>query len=175
MVWKKISSRQVYHNRFMEVTEDRLITSHGDEVVFGVVHKNPGVSIIPWDGQYFTLVRQYRYPVDFDSWEFPAGHIEHKNIVASARAELEEEAGLIADSIEKIGEFHLAPGHNTQVIHFYLATDLSPGKQNLEPAEKGIEIGKFTHQELNEMIKSGDIMDSLTIAGLKFFELHVSK
>lgn len=175
MTWQKISSVEKYRNRYMTVTEDELVTDHGDTVTFGVVHKNPGASIIPWDGHEFTLVGQYRYSVDFFSWEFPAGHFEHENMESTARAELEEEAGLLAGKIERIGEFHLAPGHNTQVIHFFLATDLSVGKQNLETAEKGMQIKKVTHEDLNHMIASGEVKDSLTIAALKFFELHQDK
>jgi 8-oxo-dGTP pyrophosphatase MutT (NUDIX family) len=101
--------------------------------------------------------------------------MEHENIEAAANAELEEEAGLLAGKIKKIGEFHLAPGHHTQIIHFYLATDLSAGKQDLETAEKGMQIKRVTHDELNNMIRSGEVKDSLTIAALKFFELHLAR
>ncbi len=175
MTWKKLSSVEKYKNRYMTVTEDELVTDQGDQVTFGVVHKIPGACIIPWDGQNFTIVGQYRYPVDFFSWEFPAGHFEHENMESTARAELEEEAGLVADKIEKIGEFHLAPGHHTQIIYFFLATGLSASKQNLETAEKGMQIKKVTPQELNQMIINGDVKDSLTIAALKFFELYLAK
>ncbi|MFZ2199382.1 MAG: NUDIX hydrolase [Microgenomates group bacterium] len=174
MTWQKISSTEKYKNRYMTVTEDEVVTDYDDHVMFGIVHKKPGASIIPWDGQYFTIVGQYRYPVDYFSWEFPAGHFEHENMESTARAELEEEAGLLAGKIEKIGEFHLGPGHHTQIIHFFLATELSQGKQNLETAEKGMQIKKVTHEELNQMIKSGEVKDSLTIAALKFFELYLA-
>ena len=172
MSWQKLSSVEKYKNRYMTVTEDELITDHGDKVIFGVVHKIPGACIIPWNGEYFTLVGQYRYPVDAFSWEFPAGHFEHESMESTARTELEEEAGLLANEIKKIGQFQLGPGHHTQVIHFFLATGLTPGKQNLETAEKGMQIKQVTHEQLNQMIKSGEVQDSLTIAGLKFFELH---
>lgn len=175
MNWKLIKSEEKYRNRYMTVTEDVVITNHGDQVTFGVVHKKPGVSIIPWDGAKFTLVKQYRYPVDFDSWEFPAGHFEHRNFPSAARAELQEEAGLLAGELSKIGEFHLGPGHSDQIIYFYLATNLVPVAQKLETAEKGLVVGHFTHQEINQMIQSSQIKDSLTIAALKFFELHASK
>ncbi len=175
MSWQKLSSKQIYQSRFMTVTEDEVITDHGDQITFGVVHKIPGASIIPWDGQCFTLVGQYRYPVDFFSWEFPAGHFEHTDMESTARAELEEEAGLLAGKIEKIGEFHLAPGHHTQVIHFFLATDLSEGEQKLETSEQGMQIKRVTHAQLNQMIMSGEVKDSLTIAALKFFEIYLSR
>ncbi len=173
MTWKLVSSKPKYQNKFMIVTEDELVTDHGDSVKFGIVHKNPGVSIVPWDGSHFTLVGQYRYAVDYFSWEFPAGHLEHDTLLAAANAELEEEAGLQAGKVEKIGEFHIAPGHNTQVISFYLATELRSSKQHLEVAEKGMQVKRVTHNELNQMIKSGEVKDSLTIAALKFFELFM--
>lgn len=159
----------------MTVTEDEVVTDHGDTVTFGVVHKNDGVSVVPWDGKHLYLVGQYRYPVDYYSWEFPAGHLEHKDIETAVRAELEEEAGVIANKIVKIGDFHIAPGHNTQIIHFYLATELSSGKRDLEPAEKGMKIKKVTHAELNNLIAQGEVKDSLTIAALKFFELYLAE
>lgn len=171
MTWKTLSTKTVYQNRFMTVTDDQILTDFGEELNFGIVHKEPGVCIVSWDGEFFTLVSQYRYPVGHLSWEFPAGHYEHSSIEESARAELREEAGLLAKKLEKIGEFDLAPGHHTQIIHFYLATDLTQVEQELEPAEQGMKIKKITHQELNQLIKKGEIRDSLTIAALKFFEL----
>lgn len=173
MTWQKLSSVVKYKNRYMQVREEELITDHGEAVKYGIVHKKDAVIIIPWDGTKFTLIRQYRYPVDFDSWEFPAGHYEHESVLATAREELKEEAGLVAGEIKEIGTYHIAPGHLTQVCHIFLATDLQPGEQHLERSEKGMAVGQFTKQELGEMIKKGLIKDGLTIVSLKFFELLV--
>lgn len=159
----------------MTVTEDELITGHGDKVTFGIVHKEPAVLIIPWDGERITLIGQYRYPVDSFSWEFPAGHMEHDNIEAAALAELEEEAGLKAGKIIEIGHFNIAPGHNTQVCHTFLATDLTAGKQDLEPSEKGMQIKSVTLSELDDMIVNHVITDGLTLTSIKLFELYLKK
>lgn len=175
MTWQKLSSTVKYQNRYMRVTEDVFVTDKDEKVTYGIVRKEPFSIVIPWDGTKLLLVGQYRHSAEIFSWEFPAGHFEHENMEATARAELEEEAGLLAGKIEKIGEFHLAPGHHTQIIHFYLATKLSVGKQDLETAEKGMQIKQATHEELNHMIISGEVKDSLTIAALKFFELHLSQ
>ncbi|MFH2019493.1 MAG: NUDIX hydrolase [bacterium] len=172
MTWKKLSSKQVYQNRFMTVTEEELVTNGGDKVTFGIVHKEPAVIIIPFDGEKFTLIRQYRYPVDFDSWEFPAGHMEHGSVIETAKVELEEEAGIIAEHLKEIGTFHIAPGHLTQVCHVFLATGLILGHRHLEIAEKGMKIGHFSHAEINEMIREGEIKDGLTISALTIFDLY---
>lgn len=157
----------------MTVTEDKVVNNAGDLLTFGIVHKKPAVIIIPWDGEKFTLIKQYRYAVDFDSLEFPAGHFEHSSVEETANTELEEEAGLTAGKLTKLGEYHIGPGHLTQVCHIYLATELKPGQRKLETAEKGMTVGQFTKTELDKMIKSGEIKDGLTIVALKFFELKV--
>lgn len=175
MTWQKLNSIEKYKNRYMTVTEDELITDHGDQITFGIVHKNPAVMIIPWDGQNVTLIGQYRYPVDTFSWEFPAGHMEHQNTEEAAMVELEEETGLRCNRLTKIGEFAIAPGHNTQICHTYLATDLLTGTQNLETAEKGMQIKTVTLTELNDMISTHEITDGLTISSLKLFELYLAK
>ena len=173
MTWKKLSSTIKYQNRYMTVTEDQLKTDHGDQISFGVVHKEPAVMIIPWDGQKITLIGQYRYPIDSLSWEFPAGHMEHVNIESAARAELEEETGLLAKELVKIGEFAIAPGHNTQICHTYVAIGLSTGIQHLEPSEKGMQVKSATLSEINEMIEGHEVVDGLTLASLKLFELYL--
>lgn len=174
MSWQKLNSKQIYKNRFMTITEDRLVTDYGDEITFGIVHKEPAVLIIPWDGKHTTLIGQYRYAVDFFSWEWPAGHHEHDSAIKAAKAELEEEAGIKAGKLEEIGVFHIAPGHLTQVCHVYLATDLSEGKQHLETAEKGMKIMPVTLSEIKDMIREGKIRDGLTITALQLLELHLS-
>lgn len=174
MSWTKLSSETKFQNRFMRVTEDKIITDYGDQVVFGIVHKEPAVLIIPWDGAKFTLIAQYRYAIDKISWEFPAGHMEHDNIIEAAKAELAEEAGWIAESLIEIGEFAIAPGHNTQICHTYLATGLTPTSQNLEPSEKGMQIKQVSLSEINQMILSHEIVDGLTLAGLKILEIYNS-
>jgi hypothetical protein len=37
---EKLSTKEVYRNRFMTVTEDELVTDHGDQVTFGLSIKS---------------------------------------------------------------------------------------------------------------------------------------
>jgi 8-oxo-dGTP pyrophosphatase MutT (NUDIX family) len=175
MSWQKLASREVYQNRYLTVTEDRVLTDHGDEVTYGIIHKEPAVLIIPWDGARTTLIGQYRYAVDYFSWEWPAGHYEHDSLEQAVRAELEEEAGLLAGKLEEIGNFHIAPGHLTQVCHTFLATDLKEGKRQLETSEKGMKLKKLTLSEMKEMIRAGEIKDGLTITSLALLELYLTR
>jgi 8-oxo-dGTP pyrophosphatase MutT (NUDIX family) len=174
MAWKKLSSKKVYENRYMEVYDEEVITDFGDKLSYGVVRKEPFVVIIPWDGEKVLLVGQYRYPVDYFSWEFPMGHAENLGIHDAALAELQQETGLIAGKIDEIGVFYPAPSHLTQTGHIFVATEHEVGKKALEPAEKGMENKWVTLPELKGMIEDGTIKDSPTITSLKFFELYLS-
>ena len=164
MSWKIKSSKSVYKNRWMEVTEDVVESDSGKEMTFGIVRKKPFALIIPWDGKYFTLVKQYRPAVEVYTLEFPAGHFEHSSIEETAKKELEEETGLRAEKIIEVGDFFLGPGHHSQICHVFLATELTEDKQNLEEWEEGLEVIKVTAEELKQMIKDGEIKDGPSIA-----------
>jgi 8-oxo-dGTP pyrophosphatase MutT (NUDIX family) len=175
MKWTLKSKKEVYKNQYMVVTEDEVITDKGYNLTYGIVHKKEAVGIIPIDGEYIYLVKQYRYPIDFDSWEFPQGHFEHKSIQEAAVHELHEEAGLSANSFKMIGNFYLAPGHNTQEYWVYVATGLKEVGQKLDPDEEGMIVGKFKISEVEKMISSGIIKDGPTISIFKLLEIYLKK
>jgi ADP-ribose pyrophosphatase len=175
MSWKKLSSKIVYKNKWMEVTEDKVKTNFNKLLTFGVVRKRPGVLIIPWDGHFFYLVGQYRYSVDKFSWEFPQGHYEHKSIRQTAQKELNEETGLLAKNIREIGKLYLAPGHHSQICHVFLATNLIEGRRELEESEQGMRRKKVTFKELRNMIIKGTVKDSPTIAALGMMIVKVAE
>ena len=170
MAWKIKSSKEVYKNKWMTVTEDEVITDFGEKLTYRVVHKKPYALIIPWDGKYFTLVGQYRHAIQKFSWEFPKGNFEHNTIEETAKAELKEETGISAGSIKMIGHYYLGPGHHSQECRVFLAEVLTEGKQHLEKSEKGMKIMKVTSNELEEMIKTGKMEDGPTLAALSIFK-----
>lgn len=165
----------MYRNRYMVVTEDELITDHGDTLTYGIVHKDPAVWVVPYDGEKILLVGQYRYPVDSFSWEISAGHAEEYSLTEAAVRELREETGLSAQKLHEIGSFYVAPGHLNQVGHVYVATELMQGAQELEPGEKGMQMKWISVEEMNELIQKGEIQDGPTIASFKFFELYLDR
>lgn len=164
MSWKVLSTKDVYVSKWMRVTEDELETDHGKRLTYNVLHRDDFALVIPWDGERFVLVGQYRYPVDKYSWEFPMGSSVDHAMDQVAVHELKEETGMTAEIIKPIGTYFVANGHCTQTCYAYVATELKEGEQELEPGEEGMQVKRVTPAELKQMIAEGEIKDGPTIS-----------
>lgn len=174
---KRIDTKVVYKNRWMTVREDRVRRPNGDHGVYGVVQKPDFSLIIPFDGEKFHLVQQYRYPVDGRYWEFPQGSLEldpDSTPEQVARVELKEETGLRANNMLKLGKFFQAYGYANQSVHIFLATDLQVGESALDSEEQGLIAGQFTREECDAMLKDGQLADVGSVAALYMFDKHIS-
>src|ERR1041384_5055763 len=97
--WQILSSKEVYDNKWIAVTEYDVINPNGGKGIYGKVHfKNLAIGILPLDDQLNTwLVGQYRFTIDQYSWEMPEGGGEmDTDPLESAKRELLEETGLKA-------------------------------------------------------------------------------
>ncbi len=169
-VIRQLSRRTVYENRWMKLHEDKIRFPDGTEGIYGVVDKEDFVLIVPVhpDGS-FQLVRQYRYPVAGRYWEFPQGSWETRpgtDPAQVAKGELEEETGLRAGRLDKLGFLYPANGIANQGCHIFRATGLAEGQVAREPEEQDLETARFTRAQIMAMIASGDIRDAATVAAL---------
>lgn len=172
-MWKTLSTKIVYQNKWMKVREDEVMRPDGEKGEYGVVEKDPFVLIIPFVGDKIALVEQFRYPVQARSWEFPAGHKDQSNedIKKAGIRELQEETGLLACNLKKIGTLWLAPGHHTQQCIVFVGKECKWGERKLENSEKDMITKFFTLKELKRMVSKGIIKDSPTVAALGLYLL----
>lgn len=167
---RKLSRRTVYKNRWMKVHEDAVGFPDGSEGIYGVVDKEDFALIVPRHGEgRYQLVQQYRYPVGGRFWEFPQGSWETRpgsNPEEVALGELEEETGLRANSLVRLGHLYEAYGYSNQGFHVFLATGLREGNINRDREEQDMITASFSLAEINRMISEGEIKDAPTIAAL---------
>jgi len=164
---KTISSRIVYQNKWSRVREDIIERAGGVRGLYGVLDKDPACIIIPLDGEYLTLVHQYRYTVQGSFYEFPQGGWESGedvDIEELARGELREETGLAAGKLQKIGVNWIAYGAMRQIHHVWLAEELTQGENALEAEEHGLTVHRVHVDEFERMILDGRVMDNCTLA-----------
>jgi 8-oxo-dGTP pyrophosphatase MutT (NUDIX family) len=170
----KRGSRIVYRNRWMTVREDEVELADGSSGIYGVVEKVDFALVIPFDGEAFHLVEQYRYPVDGRYLEFPQGSWEHDpgaEMVDVAHGELEEETGLRAARMDHLGRLFKAYGYSTQALHVFMATELEQGEQRLSIEEAGLTVVRLSEAELEAYIRSGRIADSSSLAAWALYRL----
>ncbi len=112
------------------------------------------------------LLRQYRHAAGGWLWEIPAGKLDPgEPPLATARRELEEEAGVRAGSWEPLGSLVTAPGFCDEVIHLFLARDLEPVPARPE-AHEVLEVHWVGFAEAVARAARGEIRDAKTVAAL---------
>ena len=77
-LYRTLSSRIAYANRWTRVREDQIRRPDGTDGLYGVVERADFVIVVPLRDGRVTLVEQFRYPVQARIWEFPMGMWEDR-------------------------------------------------------------------------------------------------
>lgn len=163
--WKIVSTKEHYDNPWVNVVEHQVINPAGNPGIYSVVHfKNLAICVLPLDDQCNTwIVGQYRFPLAEYSWEIPEGG-GPLNIdpLESAKRELLEECGIIAQQWIKIAEAHLSNSGTDERALIYVAKNLSFHTAQPEETEV-LQVKKIPFDELFKMVMNGEITDAPTI------------
>ena len=169
-------SEIVFKGRVFDLQVDEIEYNSGNKGIREVaVHNGGAVVVAVKDDGKIIMVKQFRYPFQDFLLELPAGKLEKdEDPELCATRELTEETGYTSKQVTKLGKIYTTPGFCTEVLHIYLAENLLPGNSNREEGEYGMEVFEFSMEELDEKIKSGEIVDSKSISGLHMYKLHSS-
>lgn len=162
----RVDSKKIYEGGIFDLRVDRL-KAENIELIREVVEHNGGVVIAaqPEAGKVI-LIRQYRYPIDMELIELPAGRIEKNEIpLPAAKRELKEETGFEAEHWEDLSAMFSAPGFCNEVLYLYRATNLTFSGKQLD-IDEDTEVIEVTIDEAWQMVRNGEIRDAKTIAGL---------
>lgn len=174
--WVELTKEEKYDNPWINVSESKVLNPNGGEGIYGVVHfKNLALGIIPIDDQGFTwIVGQDRFPFDGKfTWEIiEGGGPLEIDPLDSAKRELLEEAGLKASTWTIIQEMDLSNSATTEKAIIYMAQNLSEHDRQPDDTED-LTIKKVHISELYQMVKNGEVQDSLSVVGvLKMMDMH---
>ena len=164
---KRLSSETKFEGRVITVTLDRVELENGGTSTREVVrhHGGAGVAALNDEGEIY-LVRQYRYALDRELIEIPAGKLEKgEDPFEAAKRELGEECGLTADNYISLGQFFPTVGYDTEVIYTWVATGLHKTQMHLD-ADEFLTPDRVPLDKAYEMVMSGEIRDGKTIAGI---------
>lgn len=166
--WKTLSSKGIYENPWINLTEHQVINPGGGKGIYGKVHfKNLAIGILVLDEDANTwLVGQYRYPLNQYSWEIPeGGGFLGTDPIESAKRELREETGITANSWTEIQRIHLSNSVSDELGIIYLARGLTYGEAEPEETEQ-LTLRKMPFEQAFKMVLNGEITDSLSVAAI---------
>lgn len=166
--WTVLSKKEVYNNPWIGVTEFDVLNPSGGKGIYGKVHfKNNAIGIIPLDEELNTyLVGQYRFTLNKYSWEIPEGGGPiGADLLLSAKRELKEETGLVADEWTKLLDLHLSNSVSNEYGCIFMARGLSQEEAMPEETEQ-LSIKKVPFMEAYEMVEKGIITDSIAVAAI---------
>jgi ADP-ribose pyrophosphatase len=166
-MWKTISSKEIFNHPRLTLVEDEIILPNGHQTSY-LKYKDDGgccVTIIAKkeDGK-ILLQTEYSYPPNQKFFQFPGGAVLFpEKPEVGANRELMEEAGLMANKLELLGDYFINNRRSSMKMFAFLATDLQE-KSLPGDIEEVIESFWFSEDEIVRMIKNGEIQNIHVLA-----------
>jgi len=174
--WTTLSREVIHRTPYYTFEHDRFRLPDGDEGDYYSIRTGGAVMIIPIDQDgRIVFVRQYRYLLDEDSIELPAGGLpEGTDPLVQARRELAEEAACRASKWEEAGRFASWNGVTNEICRLYIATGLTPESSTPDQTEE-FELVRLTRGEIRRMVEQNEIFDGMTLASLALAEKRLDR
>jgi ADP-ribose pyrophosphatase len=167
MNWKINRTINEKVDRF-KITIDEVTLPNGDVKSYSYIDFAKGVCILPITANGEVLcIKQYRHALKSWEWELPAGMIDPTDTTPmdTAKRELEEETGYIAEHWLELGSFYPSPGSTTEEIYLFAAAGLTPSEQQLENSEQ-LDLHKLTMEELKTLIQEDKFKHGAGLAAI---------
>ena len=171
--WQIISEKEMYNNKWINLTEYDVINPNGGKGIYGKVNfKNIAIGIVVLDDGLNTyLVGQYRFALNEYSWEIPEGGGPlDRDPLESAKRELIEETGLVAHEWTPLLKMHLSNSVSDEYSIIYLARQLEQHAAMPEETEQLI-VKKLPFEEAWRMVEEGIITDAMSVAAIQKVKL----
>jgi ADP-ribose pyrophosphatase len=162
-----IERKMIYEGRVIQVSVDTVDLPNGMRVPLEIVRHPGGAAVVAVDDQRrVCLLRQYRHAAGGYIYELPAGKLEPAEPPeVTARRELVEEGAVQAASWTGLGAYFSSPGVFTEVIHLYLATELTPAAAAPE-ADEVFQVEWWPLEQAVERAHDGELNDAKTVIGI---------
>jgi len=177
--WTTLKSEYLFKDLWFTVRADTCETPDGTLVSPYYVYEFPTwvtALAITEDGQVI-LERQYRHGLGQTNYEIPGGCVDDTdkgNEEAIAR-ELLEETGYAFSNYEYLGKTSSNPSTNNNWMHMYLATGGKKIKEQELDQNEEIDIHLVSLNELKEMLRDNQIIQSMHVTCIMFALLHLGE
>ncbi len=157
----------IHQGRVIDLAIETVDLPNGTTAELEIIHHPGGAAVVAINAEnQVCMIRQYRHAAGGWLWELPAGKIDPgEDPITTAKRELAEEAGQIAEKIEPLGDTLTTPGFCDEVIYLFRATELETCPTQHETHEV-IEIHWLDYPQVLQQIRDGTIRDAKTVIGL---------
>ena len=162
-----LERKMIYEGRVIKVSVDTVDLPNGMRLPLEIVRHPGGAAVVAIDAQErICLLRQFRHAAGGYIYELPAGKLEpDEPPEVTARRELVEEAAVDAAHWESLGAYFSSPGVFTEIIHLYLARNLTPAAAAPE-ADEVFQVEWWPLDQAVQRAASGELTDAKTIIGI---------
>ena len=123
---KKVIGNIVRNNNIRSILIDTKIKTKKNKIFErSILIDKPGVVIIPIlylnNTIYTVLVKQFRICKGEETYEFPSGEAENKNLAVEAIKELNEETNIeiLKKDLKKLDSIQMITSTNSSIAHYY--------------------------------------------------------
>jgi len=172
LIESEISSEAVFDGVLLHVRKDEVRLPNGKTSIREyVVHPGAVVILAELDNGKLLFERQFRYPLRRVFLELPAGKIDPgEAILDTARRELLEETGYVADTWEYLGVMHPCIGYSDERIEIFRASGLRNVDGQALDHNEFLEIVELSPASAQQAVWDGRITDAKTITALYWLE-----
>lgn len=170
---KPLKQDYLYRGKIVNLRVDDAELPDGTTALREVVEHPGGVCVAALtDKEELLFVEQFRYPYMETVLELPAGKLEYgEDPFEAGKRELLEETGAAAENYRDLGKLYPTPGYCGEIIHMYLAENLTFSEQHLDEDEF-LEVRRIPLETAFQMVMRNAIRDSKTQVGiLKTYQL----
>lgn len=165
-----LESKTLYVGKIFALRADEVQMPGGTSARREVVEHYGAVAVVALDEQdNVALVYQYRHPIGRRLWELPAGLLDlgGEPPALTAARELEEEAGLTAQSWAVLVDVDSTPGFSDESVRIFLATGLTEvARPEAHDEEADLQLEWVPLATAVQRVFDGEIVNSLAVAGI---------
>jgi 8-oxo-dGDP phosphatase len=169
-VFETASSETLHRGNIFALRRDRVRMPGGKVVTREVVEHFGAVAVVAMDDDgNIPMVYQYRHAFGRRLWELPAGLLDVGGEPAqlTAARELQEEAGLKADTWRVLVDLDSTPGFSDESVRVYLATGLTEvDRPEAHDEEADMTLEWYPLAEATRKVLSGEIVNAIAVAGI---------
>jgi ADP-ribose pyrophosphatase len=157
----------IYTGKVLQFNVERVRLPNGAVADLEIAHHPGGAAVVAVDEQQrICLLHQFRHAAGGWLWELPAGKIDNREPpLQTAQRELEEEGGVRASQWQSLGSVFSSPGVFTEVIHLFLASQLTA--TSIAPEEHEVfKVEWLPFDEVMAMALDGRLNDAKSLIGV---------